>query len=62
MKEKTEFEKFSEATKHIMGVSKEEFQRREAEWRKQREQHGKAFRTVRRASSRASSGGKSRDS
>lgn len=42
MKEKTEYEKFSEATKRIMSVSKEEFQRREDEWRKQRELERKA--------------------
>lgn len=53
MKEKTEFEKFSEATKKIMSVSKEEFQRREAEWRKQRELERKA---KKRRASRVSSG------
>ena len=58
MKEKTEYEKFSEATKKIMGVSKEEFQRREVEWRKQRELERK---TKRRAS-RVSSGHKSDES
>ena len=59
MKEKTEYEKFSDATKRIMGVSKEEFQRREAEWRKQREKERGA--NVRR-SSRVSSGHKGRAS
>lgn len=52
MKEKTEYEKFSEATRRIMSVSKEEFQRREAEWRKQREQQRK---TTKRRASRVSS-------
>lgn len=59
MKEKTEYEKFSDATKKIMGVSKEEFQRREEEWRKQRELERK---TKKRHASRVSSGHKPRES
>ena len=53
MKEKTEFEKFSDATKRIMSVSKDEFLKREAEWREQREQQRKI---KKRRASRVSSG------
>lgn len=59
MKEKTEYEKFSEATKHIMGVSKEEFLRREAEWRKERQKERGAKKP---RVSRASGGHKGRAS
>ena len=45
MKDKTEYEKFSKTTKRLMGVSKEEFNRREAEWKKQREKQRKLKKT-----------------
>jgi len=32
---KSEFQKFSEMTKRLLSVSKKEFNRREAEWKKQ---------------------------
>ena len=48
-KEKTDFEKFSEATKQLMSVPKSEIDRRHAEWEKQRERKRKA-KTLRRAS------------
>lgn len=51
MKEKTEFERFSDTTKRLMSVSKEEFNRREAEWKKQREQRPKAKKRNRAGSS-----------
>ena len=41
MKNKSEFENFSATTKRLVSVSKEEFNRREAEWKKQREKEGK---------------------
>ena len=37
-KEKTEFEKFSEATKHLMSVPKTEIDKRHKEWEKRKEQ------------------------
>ena len=59
MKEKTEYEKFSDATKKIMGVSREEYLRREAEWRKE---HQKERGSKKKRVSRASSGHASRES
>lgn len=53
-KEKTEFEKFSDATKHLMSVPKSEIDRRHAEWQKQREQERKRKAKTSRRASRAS--------
>jgi len=55
MTEKSEFEKFSETTKRLVNVSKEEFNRREAEWKKQRKKKSK--KTSGRGVSRDSGGG-----
>lgn len=41
MKPKTDFDRFKEATARILTVSKEELERREAEWRKEREKQQK---------------------
>jgi hypothetical protein len=38
----SEFEKFSETTKRLLSVSKEELSRREAEWKKERKRKSKA--------------------
>lgn len=57
MKKKTEFEKFSDTTKRLMSVSKEEFNRREAKWKKQREKQRKVKKTSGRGVSRDSGGG-----
>jgi hypothetical protein len=55
--EKTEFERFSEATKHLLSVSKEELNRREAEWKKGRKRKRKASKKpTERAASRDSGG------
>lgn len=54
--EKSEFERFSDLTTRLLNVSKEEINRREAEWKKQREQQKK------RGSKRPSGRGASRDS
>ncbi|HWZ44353.1 MAG TPA: hypothetical protein VNW97_12815 [Candidatus Saccharimonadales bacterium] len=51
-KEPTEFEKFSEATKHLMSVPKKEIDRRHEEWAKEKEKRRKAKKISR--SSRAS--------
>ena len=42
MSGKSEFDKFSEATKRIMGVSKEELKKREEDWKQQKEKERKA--------------------
>lgn len=55
-KEKSEFEKFSDLTTRLLTVSKEEINRREAEWKKQREQQKK------RGPKKTSGRGASRDS
>ena len=57
MKEKTEFEKFSDTTKRLLSVSKEELSRREAEWKKQRAKQRKSNKSSGRAASRDSDGG-----
>jgi hypothetical protein len=54
VKEKTDYEKFSETTKRLLGVSKEELNRREAEWKKQRKQKRKAKKPTGRGASRDS--------
>ena len=41
-REKTPYEKFVEATKRILSVSKKELDRREVEWRKKREEKRRA--------------------
>jgi hypothetical protein len=51
----TEFERFSKTTKRLMSVSKEEFHRREAEWKRARKHK-------RKASKKSRGGGVSRDS
>jgi hypothetical protein len=56
MKAKTEFEKFSETTKRLLSVSKEELNRREAEWKKERKQKRKAKKPTAPAVSRDSGG------
>ena len=56
MKDKSEFEKFAETTKRLLGVSKEEFNRREAAWKKEREHKRKAKKTNGRGASRDSGG------
>lgn len=40
--EKSEFEKFSDLTTRLLSVSKEELNRREAEWKRQRKNKRKA--------------------
>lgn len=55
MKEKSEFAKFFDMTKCLLSVSKEEFNRREAEWKKARKHK-------RKASKKSSERGASRDS
>jgi hypothetical protein len=53
-----EFENFSATTKRLLGVSKEEFNRREAEWKKQRKAAKKAAKKpTGRGASRDSGGG-----
>ena len=53
---KSEFEKFSDLTTRLLSVSKEELNRREEEWKKQRKQRPK------RKSKNPSERGASRDS
>lgn len=52
-KDETEFERFADATKHLMSVSKKEIDRRHEEWAKEKEKQRKAKKTLR--ASRASS-------
>ena len=56
MKDKNEFEKFSETTKRLLSVSKEELNRREAEWKKQRVEQRKSKKPSERGVSRDSGG------
>jgi hypothetical protein len=42
-RESKEFERFSETTKRLLSISKEELNRREAEWKKQGD-HGERLR------------------
>ena len=51
-KETTEFDRFSEATKHLMSIPKKEIDRRHEEWAKEKEKQRKAKKTLR--ASRAS--------
>lgn len=51
-----EFEKFSETTKRLLNVSKEELNRREADWKKEREKQRKAKKPTGRGVSRDSGG------
>jgi hypothetical protein len=46
-KDKTEFEKFSDATKLLMSVPKKEIDRRHEEWAKEKEKQRKAKKTLR---------------
>ena len=52
--DKTEYERFSEATKHLMSVPKKEIDRRHEEWAKEKEKQRKTKKALR--SSRASGG------
>lgn len=54
MKNNPEFDKFSDLTKRLIGVSKEEFNRREAEWKKERERQRKSKKQISRGVSRDS--------
>jgi hypothetical protein len=45
--DKTEYERFSEATKHLMSVPKKEIDRRHEEWAKEKEKRRKAKKTLR---------------
>jgi hypothetical protein len=51
---KSEFQKFSEMTKRLLSESKKEFNRREAEWKKQPEKQCKTTKTSGRGVSRDS--------
>jgi hypothetical protein len=55
-KEKTEFEKFSATTKRLLSVSKEELNRRDAEWKEQRKKKRKPKKPSGRGASRDSGG------
>ena len=46
-KDKTEYERFSEATRHLMSVPKSEIDRRHEEWAKEKEKQRKAKKTLR---------------
>jgi hypothetical protein len=46
-KDKTEFEKFSDATKLLMSVPKKEIDRRHEEWAKEKEKRRKTKKTLR---------------
>jgi hypothetical protein len=54
---KSEYDRFSETTKHLLSISKEELKRREAEWKKQRKQKRKAKKPSERGVSRDSGEG-----
>jgi len=53
-KDKTEYDRFSEMTKHLMSVPKKEIDRRHEEWAKEKEKQRKAKKTLR--ASRVSDG------